>query len=89
LNHSEGNIILDFYEAHQSLNSLMRNKMTHVITSMLQQNENQTLQTNYFKTLSLDIIRLFPTETTQTLFIPYQRVNWIRITIVRPAKLEA
>lgn len=48
--------------------------MTHVIiTSMLQQNENQNLQTNCFKTLALDIIELFPTETTQTYFIPYQR----------------
>lgn len=48
--------------------------MTHIIiTSMLQQSENQALQTNCFKTLSLEIIKLFPTETSQTYFIPYQR----------------
>lgn len=57
----------------------MRNKMTHIIiTSMLQQNENQTLQTSSFKTLSLEIVKLFPTETPQTYFIPYQREGNIK-----------
>lgn len=48
--------------------------MTHIIiTSMLQQNENQTIETNCFKTLSSEIIKLFPTETSHTYFIPYHR----------------
>jgi hypothetical protein len=52
----------------------MRNKMTHIIiTSMLQKFENQTLQTHCLKALFLEIIQLFPTETSETYFIPYKR----------------